>query len=197
MTKVPGTVDFMPPEALSDSPEYGPPMDIFSFAGIVLHTFNQEWPHPSEQVQFDRTTRNRVALSEVERRQQYLSKMIGEAEVFRPLVEECLDDDPGVRPTIVAVCDRLQMSKDVYMKKSTKDVITLHEQVEELQGQVGLLNAQLNLDKSNRMKSEGDQLKQPLVSISLAVTVPTPVNVYPWSSLNMLVRDLVRMDSLT
>ena len=30
--------------------------------------------------------------------------MIGEAEVLRPLVEECLDDDPAVRPTIVANC---------------------------------------------------------------------------------------------
>ena len=171
MTKAPGTVDFMPPEALSDSPEYGPPMDIFSFAGIVLHTFNQEWPHPSEQVQFDRMTRMRVALSEVERRQQYLIKMIGEAEVVRSLVEECLDDDPGVRPTIAAVCERLQMSKDVYMKESSKDVITLHEKVEELQGQVDWLSTQMNLDKSSRMKSEGDQLKQLQVSISIAVTV--------------------------
>ena len=34
MTKAPGTVDFMPPEALDDTPEYGPPMDVFSFAGI-------------------------------------------------------------------------------------------------------------------------------------------------------------------
>ena len=36
MTKVPGTVDFMPPEALSTRPTYGhgPPMDVFSFAGI-------------------------------------------------------------------------------------------------------------------------------------------------------------------
>ena len=174
MTKAPGTVDFMPPETLTNSPEYGPPMDIFSFAGIVLHTFNQEWPHPTEQVQFNRATRKRVALSEVERRQQYLNKMMGEAEVLRPLVEECLDDDPGVRPTISAVCERLQVSKDVYMKESPKDVITLHEQVEELQGQVDRLSAQLNLDKSDHVKSEDYHLNQPLVSISFllqAVTV--------------------------
>jgi len=40
MTKAPGTVDFMPPESLDENPVYGPPMDVFSFAGIVLHTFN-------------------------------------------------------------------------------------------------------------------------------------------------------------
>ena len=129
MTKAPGTVDFMPPEALTRNPLYGPPMDVFSFAGIILHTFNQQWPSPSEQVQFDPKTRRRVALSEVERRQQYLDKMIEEAEVLRPLVEECLDDDPGVRPTIATVCERIQVNKDVYMKENSEDVITLYQQL--------------------------------------------------------------------
>ncbi|XP_065905549.1 probable serine/threonine-protein kinase drkB [Dysidea avara] len=31
MTKTPGTVAFMPPEALDDKPVYGPPLDMFSF----------------------------------------------------------------------------------------------------------------------------------------------------------------------
>ena len=88
---------------------------MFSFAGIILHTFNQQWPSPSEQVEFDPKTRTRVALSEVEWHQQYLDKMIGEAEVLGPLVEECLDDDPAVRPTIASVCERIQVSKDAYM----------------------------------------------------------------------------------
>ena len=129
MTKAPGTVDFMPPESLTNSPVYGPPMDVFSFGGIILHTCNQQWPRATEQVQFDPRTRRRVVLSEVERRQQYLDKMIGEAEVFRPLVEECLDDDPAVRPTIATVCQRIQVSKDVYMKECPQDVITLRQQL--------------------------------------------------------------------
>ena len=128
MTKAPGTVDFMPPETLTRSPVYGPPMDVFSFAGIILHAFNQQWPSPSEQVQFDPNTRRKVALLEVERRQQYLDKMIGEAEVLRPLVEECLDDDPAVRPTIATVCERIQVSKDAYMKECPQDVITLYHE---------------------------------------------------------------------
>ena len=132
MTKAPGTVDFMPPEALDDTPEYGPPMDVFSFAGIILHTFNQQWPSPSKQVQFDPKIRKRIALSEVERRQQYLNKMIGEAEVLRPLVEECLDDDPAVRPTIATVCERIQVNKDPHMKESSHDIITLYQKIERL-----------------------------------------------------------------
>ena len=47
-------------------------------------------------------------LSEAQRHQQYLDKMIEEAEVLRSLVEECLDDDPAVRPIIATVCERMK-----------------------------------------------------------------------------------------
>ena len=107
-------------------------MDVFSFAGVMLHIFSQQWPCPTKNVIFDPKTRNRVALSEVERRQLYLYKIIGGAELLRPLVEECLDDNPAVRPTIATVCERIRVSKDVYIKECRQDVITLHQQVCEL-----------------------------------------------------------------
>ena len=152
MTKAPGTVDFMPPECLANSPVYGPPMDVFSFGGIILHTFTQQWPRPTEQVQFDPKTRKRVALSEVERRQQYLDKMIGEAEVLRQLVEECLDDDPAVRPTIATVCERIQVSKGVYMKECPQECITLYQQVEQLKVQ--------NMQKEILIEQQRTTMKQ-------------------------------------
>ena len=187
MTKAPGTVDFMPPESLADDPEYGPPMDVFSFAGIILHTFNQQWPHPINQIQFNPKTRKKVALMEVERRQQYLDKLREEAEVLRPLVEKCLDDDPAVRPTIAAVCERIQVNKDVYMKEYPLDIMALHQQVEQQKividqknleigqknleiGQKNLEIVQKNLEidqknlETDWLKSETDQLKSKLES---------------------------------
>ena len=135
-------------------------MDVFSFAGIILHTFNQQWPSPTEQVQFDPKTRRRVALSEVERRQQYLDKMIGEAEVLRPLVVECLDDDPVVRPTISTVCERIQVSKDSYMKMSPQDVITLYQQVEQ------------EKTANDQLRNEIEQLRSQVVSaINIVLTL--------------------------
>ena len=135
MTKAPGTVDFMPPEALDKNPVYGPPMDVFSFGGIILHTFNQQWPSPSSQVQFDPKTRKMSALSEVERRQEYLDKMIGEAKVLRSLVEECLDYDPVVRPSIATVCERIRLSKDVCMKEFPQGFIDVYQLAEKLKGE--------------------------------------------------------------
>ena len=183
MTKAPGTVDFMPPESLANTPVYGPPMDVFSFAGIILHTFNQQWPRPSELVQYDHKTRKMMALSEVERRQEYLDKMRGEAETLRPLVEECLDFDPAVRPTIAAVCEKIQVNKDAYVKESPQDVITLHQQVEQ---QEKVINEKDEVIKELKreyelwrketdgqiyqLQSEVDQLKQQLVGIIWFVT---------------------------
>ena len=146
MTKAPGTVDFMPPESLASSPLYGPPMDVFSFAGIILHTFNQQWPSPTDAIQFDPKIRKRVALSEVERRQQYLDKMVGEAEVLRSLVEECLDYDPAVRPTIATVCERIQVSKDAYMKECPQECITVYQENQQLR------TKNLQLTNENKVK---------------------------------------------
>ena len=168
MTKAPGTVDFMPLEALANAPIYGPPMDVFSFAGIILHTFNQQWPRPTEQVQFDPKTRRRVALSEIERRQQYLDKMIGEAEVLRRLVEECLDDDPAVRPTIATVCERILVNKDAHMKESSQDVITLLCVLKKKDHEV----AQLRNDNerlSSENKQRDDTIEQQRVTIAQMV----------------------------
>ena len=144
MTKAPGTADFMAPESLDDTPVYGFPMDVFSFAGIILHTFNQRWPSPSNNVKFDPKTRKRVALSEVDRRQQYLDMMMIEeaAVVLKPLVEECLDDDPAVRPTIATVCERIQENKDFYTKESPQDIITVLHHNEQLKNEVKQLRTE-------------------------------------------------------
>ena len=154
MTKAPGTVDFMPPESLANSPVYGPPMDVFSFGGIILHTFNQQWPRPTESNQFDPKTRKKIALLEVERRQQYLDKMIGEAEALRRLVEECLDDDPAVRPTIASVCERIQVSKDVYMKECPQDIINVLQQLEQSREETKLKEI-----KNEQLRNEIEELR--------------------------------------
>ena len=46
MTQVPGTADFMPPEAFADNPHYGLPLDVFSFGCVICHVITQQWPTP-------------------------------------------------------------------------------------------------------------------------------------------------------
>ena len=106
-TKVPGTMDFMPPETFADKPQYDVSLDVFSYGGIMLHTVNGKWPKPTALTKYDPVTQQPKAFSEVERRKEHLDKMTGEAEVLRPLVEACLHNDPMKRPSI------LQLSAEI------------------------------------------------------------------------------------
>ena len=112
-TRVPGTADFMPPEALLETPEYGPPLDIFSYGGVILHVMNQEWPKPLHYVMTDPKTKKRVALSEVQRRQEHIDKMSGTSAGLQSLVKQCLDDDSAIRPPISDVSERMKRMKEV------------------------------------------------------------------------------------
>ena len=112
-TRAPGTVDFMPPEALLETPEYGPPLDVFSYGGVILHVVNQEWPKPLHYVMTDPKTKKRVALSEAQRRQEHIDKMSGGPAGLQSLVEQCLDDDSAVRPQISDVSERMKRMKEV------------------------------------------------------------------------------------
>ena len=107
-TRAPGTVDFMPPEALSVAPEYGPPLDMFSYGGVILHVMNQEWPTPLHYVVNDPKTRRLVALSEEERRQEHIGKMTGAPVDLVRIVKQCLDNDPSMRPSISNVSERIR-----------------------------------------------------------------------------------------
>ena len=114
LTKAPGTVDFMPPESFGEMPNYNTSLDIFSYAGIVLHVVNQEWPSPTNQVSIHPKTGKVTGLSEVERRQVHLDKMKDGAEVLKPLVKACLCDLPSKRPTIAAMFKLLEPLKVSY-----------------------------------------------------------------------------------
>ena len=104
LTTAPGTLHFMPPEALiDDNPVYGTPIDVFSFGSVALHVFSEEWPTPGGQKMIDPVTDELVALSEVKRREKYLDTMTGKATILREMIERCLSDNPKKRPPIQEV----------------------------------------------------------------------------------------------
>ena len=111
LSKAPGTLPFMPPEALVDKPKYGLSLDIFSFGGVMLFTVTTQWPMLKAPTEFDPVTRQIRGLSEVERRKEYIDKLTGEAEVLRPLVEACLDNDPAMRPPISHLSEKIKPLK--------------------------------------------------------------------------------------
>ena len=121
MTKLPGTPDFMPPEALSKRPVYGPSLDVFSYGGVIINVATQLWPEPTDRTRLNPDTIMWEVVSEVERRQQYLDKMTGGAAELKPLVMSCLDDNPKNRPPVAQVSMTIKRAKEVYSQKSTRD----------------------------------------------------------------------------
>ena len=112
MTKAPGTVDFMPPEALENvtNIRYGKELDVFSFGCVMLHTLSHQWPTPSQAVIINPDTGLATGgRNEVERRSQYFERIDrSRSDVLIPLIEGCLGNIPKNRPSIVRVCDKLE-----------------------------------------------------------------------------------------
>ena len=121
MTKLPGSPDFMPPEALSKRPTYGPSLDVFSYGGIILNVTTQLWPEPTDRCQFNPDTEAWEIVSEIKRRQHYLERMIGSAADLKPLVMSCLNDNPKNRPPVVQVSMIIKRIKDVFNEGSSCD----------------------------------------------------------------------------
>ena len=111
MSMAHGTQDFMPPEVLVNDPDikYGKELDVFSFGCIMLHTFSQQWPIPSQHVVTDPVEHKLIARSEIERRAQYLDKVCKSVkDKVAPIIVSCLKNLPFDRPTIMEVCDQLE-----------------------------------------------------------------------------------------
>ena len=108
---------FLSPELLSGGP-ISMPMDTFSFAGISLYILNQRRPRVSTKKKFDS---NAVILSEVEKRQEHLDIIRTEFVTLKPLLVECLNNDPAARPTMKTVSEMIQRDKNKYTKRKPRE----------------------------------------------------------------------------
>ena len=113
----PGTVLYMPPEALTaDCFEVERTdldrLDVFSFGVLILHIFTQKWPDPSDL--FDENPQPR---KETERRQQYIDEVRNCT--FRQLAVHCLSNQPRERPSSSDVVQRIRGMNNYTMSLNT------------------------------------------------------------------------------
>ena len=89
--KMPQTANstFMPPEAVSISPHYGKPVNVFSIGCVMIYTLTYLYPPPADQVIIDSLTQEIKALSEVQRRGNYFVTISSSAVLCRPLIQKC------------------------------------------------------------------------------------------------------------
>ena len=92
--RAPGVIPYMPPEALVDRPHYNEKIDVFSLGVLMLEIATQ---YPSVHKIF-----GVGMIPEIQRRAKDLSRL-PEDHPLKPIILQCLRDDPGERPDSGAV----------------------------------------------------------------------------------------------
>ena len=96
MTRVPGTIAFMPPEVMNAKPTYNTSVDEFSYGILAMHVLSGMWPEPL--VGPTRTVEGElVPVTEAERRDLFLGA-IGNDHPLYDLIINCISNDPSSRP---------------------------------------------------------------------------------------------------
>ena len=110
MTGFPGTLEYMPPEAVGGSVTYDPSLDVFSFGHLSLFTITQTPVRTCPSTYTD--SRGDVhARSEVKRREQFVEKAEELLSDNRPLVtmiKACLHNSSSQRPRTGELVMKLQ-----------------------------------------------------------------------------------------
>ena len=120
----PGTLGAMPPEALIEIPIYNAKLDVFSFGTVTLHVINQEFPIFYDIDRYEKGQKH-IAM-----RKKAISKM-GETHVLRPLVLQCLQDDPQRRPSTAEVRASLERLTREHPKQF-KDAMEMYAAMEDM-----------------------------------------------------------------
>lgn len=118
LSRMPGTLVYMPPEAFQQLPNYSTSLDIFSFGHLILFIMLQEFPgNLLPYTYHDSNNPDRlVARTEIERRQEYVDRCVaklGERHPNISLIHYCLSDRPQKRPTAAQILNILLKTEDV------------------------------------------------------------------------------------
>ena len=110
-TALPGTPDYMPPEAQGDSAKCDPSLDVFSFGHLSLFTIIQSLVHPLLSSTYPDAANVMCARSEIQRREQYLNnaeQLLGREHSVVVLIKKCLHDISAQRPPTATLKRKLQ-----------------------------------------------------------------------------------------
>ena len=127
LSKVPGTVVYMPPEALKDSPDYSEKLDCFSFGVLAIQIMTQLFPDPSPptiEVPDDRslTGKASIPVAETERRRDHID-LIDKSHPLLEIALSCLVLEKEDRPFARDLCLKIEPLKSV-STKPLKSIVT-------------------------------------------------------------------------
>ena len=134
LTQCPGTLVYMPPEALITPPQYSDKLDCFSYGVLTIQMSTGLFPDPGNATKCVEdpkypTGRIFVPIPEVERRKKHI-ELVEPDHPLLPLAIMCLKDRDIERPSACEICDRLAPLKEEEQVKREK-ILQMRKDFEE------------------------------------------------------------------
>ena len=153
LTMCPGTLAYMPPEALREPPRYTKKLDSFSEGVIMIQVCTQLWPEPGPRTQIIQDSRSptgiiEMPVPETERRKNHID-LIHPTNALLPIAIDCLQYKERERPSSEELCQRL-----AGLKESTKYRESVKKQRDEIRAKDDQLSATTQQISTNEKWSE-------------------------------------------
>ena len=108
-----GTYAYISPEFFIQPPAITEKMDNFCFGILLIHTITHNYPFPSAPARFNGGDQPLKALTELERRQQYIGLFtLQERHCLEDIIRPCLEQDPEERPTSTVILRQMAAVKE-------------------------------------------------------------------------------------
>ena len=108
-TPAPGTLVYMPPEVRKVPADLTPAMDIFAIGVNMIQIRTHKFPRPGPEFTSGRLGFSKM-VPEKDRRRDHLD-LIARRNLFKPIILDCIRDNPRDRPSAIKLCERLVMLK--------------------------------------------------------------------------------------
>jgi serine/threonine protein kinase len=145
LTMCPGTLAYMPPEALREPPRYTKKLDCFSEGVIMIQVCTRLWPEPGPRTQVVEDSRSpmgviEMPVSETERRKKHID-LIDPNHALLPIAKYCIRFQEKDRPSSEELCQRLAGLKE--SREYRESAHQIHDKIQLNDDQVVVLMQQL------------------------------------------------------
>ena len=169
LTMCPGTLAYMPPEALSEPPVYSKKIDCFSFGVLQIQIMTRQFPDPSPAMRVVEDSRSptgtmKMPVLDSERRKSHID-LINPTHSLLPTALSCLSYSEKDRPSAQDLCLQLAAFKDAPHYIQSVQLAQLRVRNEEQAQQIYQLQQQLRTkdqqlqDSQRRMQDTVGQLR--------------------------------------
>ena len=116
LTMCPGTLVYMPPEALSEPPVYSKKIDCFSFGVLQIQIMTRQFPDPGPTMRVVEDSRSptgkiKIPVLDSKRRKSHID-LIDPTHTLLPMALNCLSHPEKDRPSAEDLCQQLATFKE-------------------------------------------------------------------------------------